>query len=128
MQVWSSLTASERHRKQWLEGKTATTPDPERRAALWKTLKRELPHAIPPQYLFHVKRGVLPPRDRHEQKHLFKWALEGYSNVEGQRKSKHVREIKGVVVSAGKMDRTVKVRVPWQRWEQKIKKVSLIVC
>jgi len=29
----------------------------------------------------------------------------------------------GVVVSAGKMDKTVKVRIPQQKWNRKIKKV-----
>lgn len=120
------LTGKAKKRQLFLEGKLATTPDPERRAALWRTLKQELPHAIPPQYLIHVRRSILPPKDRHEQQHLFKWALEGYSNGEGGRKSEHAREIKGVVVSAGKMDRTVKVKVPWQRWEQKIRKVSIV--
>jgi hypothetical protein len=35
------------------------------------------------------------------------------------------KAIVGVVVSQGKMDKVVKVRLPGQRWEKKIKKVRI---
>jgi ribosomal protein S17 len=35
-------------------------------------------------------------------------------------------DIVGVVVRTGRMDKTVSVRVPKQRWEPRIKKVCLI--
>lgn len=38
-----------------------------------------------------------------------------------------VKEMHGIVVSAGFMDKTVKVRLGGQRWEQRVHKVRLSV-
>lgn len=38
------------------------------------------------------------------------------------------KEFHGIVVSAGLMDKTVKVKLGGQRWEKKISKVSFILC
>lgn len=70
-------------------------------------LKKGLPHPIPTQLLQHSSSELLNP---HEQ--------------EARARTVGHREIVGVVVSAGKMNKTVKVRVAGQRWEKKIGKVS----
>lgn len=77
------------------------------RAEVRETLSRPLPHRIPTQYLQHSISEHLDPiektqRDEHVEKH---------------------KEIRGVVVSAGLMDKTVRVRVPGRRWNKKIGKV-----
>ena len=38
------------------------------------------------------------------------------------------KEFHGIVVSAGLMDKTVKVKLGGQRWEKRISKVSFISC
>ncbi|KAF2724205.1 nucleic acid-binding protein [Polychaeton citri CBS 116435] len=70
-----------------------------------KILARPLAHAVPPQYLQHTTTDALNPREKAQRDH-----------------TEPHKEIVGVVVSAGKMDRTVKVRVPTRRWEPKIGK------
>lgn len=77
------------------------------RAQVTEVLSRRLPHNIPTQYLQHSRSEHLDPiekaqRDSHIEKH---------------------KEIRGVVVSAGLMDKTVRVRVPGRRWNKKIGKV-----
>ena len=69
-------------------------------------LKRVLPHSISPQLLQHVDPERLHGRER-----------EAALNAQ-----KHA-EIVGVVVRTGRMEKTVSVRVPKQRWEPRIKKV-----
>ena len=69
-------------------------------------LKRVLPHSIRPQLLQHVDPERLHGRER-----------EAALNAQ-----KHA-EIVGVVVRTGRMEKTVSVRVPKQRWESRIKKV-----
>ena len=69
-------------------------------------LKRVLPHSIRPQLLQHVDPERLHGRER-----------EAALNAQ-----KHA-EIVGVVVRTGRMEKTVSVRVPKQRWEPRIKKV-----
>ena len=68
-----------------------------------------LGHFISPQMLQHVDPGVLP---EHEREILLR----------GLRAHK---EIVGVVVRTGRMDKTVTVRIPGQRWEKRLKKVCL---
>lgn len=94
----------------------------QRRQQLYYALKRGLPHRIPPQLLMYVQPTALTTVEKQEREHLLKWALPGHVNADLELKGG--REVKGVVVSAGKMDRTVKVRVPGQRWEPRVKKVS----
>lgn len=69
-------------------------------------LKRHLPQRIPDQYLQHSTSPILHLEEK----------------VQRETVSKHKRII-GVVVSAGKMDKTVKVRLPTQRWNTRIHKV-----
>ncbi|KAK0841980.1 hypothetical protein LTS02_016654 [Friedmanniomyces endolithicus] len=70
-----------------------------------RLLKKPLRQLIPPQYLEHS---------------TVEWLHE---NERAQRERTRVhRKIVGVVVSTGKMAKTVKVRVPTQRWEPKIGK------
>lgn len=69
-------------------------------------LKKGLPHAIPPQYLQHSTASHLAHEERQQRE-----------------KFQDHKEILGVVVSSGKMDRTVKVRLPGQRFERKVGKV-----
>ncbi|KAK0344917.1 hypothetical protein LTR91_022297 [Friedmanniomyces endolithicus] len=70
-----------------------------------RLLKKPLRQLIPPQYLEHS---------------TVEWLHE---NERAQREKTRVhRKIVGVVVSTGKMAKTVKVRVPTQRWEAKIGK------
>ena len=70
-------------------------------------LKKKLPQAIPPQYLQHSTSEILCPAERAQRDH--DRSLQ--------------RDIRGVVVSAGKMDKTVRVRVPGRKWNKKIGKV-----
>lgn len=73
---------------------------------------------------FYLKKG-LPQNDfpiqylQHSTSELLDPALK-----ERREKTTPHRQIVGVVVSAGKMAKTVKVRVPGQRWEPRIGKVS----
>lgn len=46
-----------------------------------------------------------------------------HTEKEQRAKTEEHREIVGVVVRSGKMDRTVTVRLPGQRWERKVGKV-----
>ena len=65
-------------------------------------LKKPLPHAIPVQYLL-------------------------YSTEKEQRvKTIAHKPIVGVVVSSGKMQKTVRARVPYQQWNKRLKKVCSI--
>lgn len=70
------------------------------------TLSKPLAHSIPVQYLQHSTSDALNPDEK----------------VQREKASKH-RPITGVVVSAGRMHKTVKVRVPGQEWNKKIGKV-----
>jgi len=69
-------------------------------------LKRPSGEIIPIQHLQHSTSELLPAQEKEQR----------------ARTVAH-KDIVGVVVSAGKMDKTVKVRVPGQRWEKKIGKV-----
>lgn len=72
-----------------------------------RLLKKPLPQLIPPQHLEHS---------------TVEWL---HDNEKAQRdRTRPHRKIVGVVVSTGKMAKTVKVRVPGQRWEPKIGKVK----
>ncbi|KAK5129406.1 hypothetical protein LTR08_003293 [Meristemomyces frigidus] len=68
-------------------------------------LKKPLGQVIPPQYLQHSTSALL-----HKQEQAQRAKVEGH------------RSLTGVVVSAGKMDKTVKVRIDGRRWEAKIGK------
>lgn len=70
-------------------------------------LSRPLPQAkIPDHYLQHVNAELLPISEQEQ------W----------EKVTPHKKTV-GVVVSHGKMDKTVRVRVAGQRWNQAIKKV-----
>ena len=73
-------------------------------------LKKPIGQVIPPQYLQHSTSEIL-----HEQEQVQRAKVEGHRNLIG------------VVVSAGKMAKTVKVRIDGRRWEAKIGKVSVAV-
>lgn len=70
-------------------------------------LKRPLPQAIPPQYLQHSTSDLLHFTERAQREKV----------------SPPHKPLVGVVVSAGKMDKTVKVRIPRMEWNGRIKKV-----
>jgi small subunit ribosomal protein S17 len=76
-------------------------------------LKKALPHRIPQQYLQYSNSDLLHPIERAVRD-------------EAKQQLTH-SDLRGVVVSSGKMDRTVKVRVPGQTWNRKIQKVCLIL-
>lgn len=100
-----------------------TSPEDSERSRLVSFLMSDLPHDIPSQYLMYVNPECLTRKEQSQRQHLITWALTGHVNKDGVLKESHARDIKGVVVSAGKMDRTVKVRVPKQVWQPRIKKV-----
>lgn len=88
----------------------ATLPFSQRGYALSNTdrlVKRPLPHFVSPQYLQHVQPGM----------------LHGEEGKRLQGLQKH-KELVGVVVRTGRMDKTVTVRIPGRRWEARVKKVS----
>ncbi|KAK5168961.1 uncharacterized protein LTR77_006270 [Saxophila tyrrhenica] len=68
-------------------------------------LKRGLPQRIPDQYLAHSTSPILAAEERKQRE-----------TVQGHKR------LVGVVVSSGKMDKTVKVRLPKQRWNKRIHK------
>ncbi|OQO11390.1 hypothetical protein B0A48_05646 [Cryoendolithus antarcticus] len=72
-----------------------------------RALKRPLPgtHHIRPQLLMHVDPAKLHSSDRARQ----------------EKNASH-KKILGVVVRTGRMDKTVTVRIPGQRWDGRIKK------
>ena len=72
-------------------------------------LKRGLGQRIPPQYLIHSTSTILPEAEQAQRE-------------QAQAAHQNKRRV-GVVISAGKMDKTVKVRLPSQQWNSKIKKV-----
>ncbi|QIW95984.1 hypothetical protein AMS68_001502 [Peltaster fructicola] len=98
------------------------TAQQERRKQLLTLLRKDIQHDVPSQYLTHVHPGALTNKELEQREQLYKWAMTGHANDKGEPKTDRAREIKGVVVSAGKMDRTVKVRIPEQRWEPRIHK------
>lgn len=69
-------------------------------------LKKPLPHSLPGHYLMHASTSMLPRAERVQQDILDR-----------------PKSITGVVVSAGKMDKTVRVRVRRQMWNKRVKKV-----
>lgn len=70
-------------------------------------LKKMLPQKrIPDQYLLHSTSEILHVKEKKQRELL-----------------KPHKKIVGVVVSAGKMDKTVKVRIATQIWNTRIKKV-----
>lgn len=86
-----------------------TLPASQRDYRLTKTdvyLKQPLPHAIPPQYLMHSTSEIL-----HESEKAQREKFTGGH-----------KRIVGVVVSAGKMNKTVKVRVAGKTWNKRVKK------
>ena len=88
----------------------ATLPSSQRDYRLTKTdfhLKKPLSHKIPRQYLQHSTSELLHQNEKKERE-----------------KAIAHKRIMGVVVSAGKMEKTVKVRCPGRRWEGKIGKVG----
>lgn len=66
-----------------------------------------MPHFVSPQYLQHVQPGMLHGEEAKRMQGL----------------QKH-KELVGVVVRTGRMDKTVTVRIPGRRWEARVKKVS----
>lgn len=71
-----------------------------------RLVKRILPHTIRPQLLQHVDPAVLHGREK-----------------DAALKAEKHKEIVGVVVRTGKMDKTVSVRVAGRRYEPRIGKV-----
>lgn len=69
-------------------------------------LAAKLAHRIPSQYLQHSTSDDLNLEEKQDRD-----------------KAKKHKEIRGVVVSAGMMDKTVRVRVPGRRWNRRIGKV-----
>ena len=89
-----------------------TLPASQRDYRLTKTdfyLKKALPQRIPPQYFYHSTNDVIPVNEREQR---------ATAQVDSHKK------LIGVVVDTGKMHKTVKVRIPGQRWNLKIKKVN----
>lgn len=86
-------------------------------------LEWDLKHDLPSQYLMYINDDILTAKEKLQREQVYRWAMSGHVDGEGQPKE-NAREIKGVVISTGRMPRTVKVRIPGQRWEPKIKKVS----
>ena len=72
-------------------------------------LSKRLPHAVPIQYLQHSTSHKLAGREKQVRETAVAH-----------------RDIVGVVVSTGKMDKTVKVRIPGQTWNKRIGKVNNI--
>lgn len=89
-----------------LSSPTAQQPRP--RWVGLKNLSQPLPHRLPPAYLRLCDPQALTPEEREHQKRV-----------------PASKTIRGVVVSAGKMDKTVKMRVAGQRWNKKIGKVRV---
>ena len=87
-------------------GRTRQKPSPLTGNAPERFLATRLPHRIPPQYLQHSTSDDLNSEEKKER----------------EQAEKH-SEIRGVVVSAGLMDKTVRVRVPGRRWNKKLGKV-----
>jgi hypothetical protein len=71
-----------------------------------RLVKRILPHSVRPQLLQHVDPAVLHGRERAA-------ALKCQTH----------KDVVGVVVRTGRMDKTVSVRVAGRRWEGRIGKV-----
>lgn len=71
-----------------------------------RLVKRILPHTIRPQLLQHVEPSLLHGRER-----------------DAALKAEKHKEIVGVVVRTGRMDKTVSVRVAGRRYEPRIGKV-----
>lgn len=69
-------------------------------------LKKPLPQEIPHQYLQHSESPLLHPSEQAARKKVEKHG-----------------SIVGVVVSTGKMDKTVRVQIPRKVWNRRIKKV-----
>ncbi|WPH04008.1 Hypothetical protein R9X50_00689200 [Acrodontium crateriforme] len=96
-----------------------TLPASKRNYPLNKTdfnLKKALPHAVPLQYLQHSTSDVLAEKEKAQRE---KQRLQ--AQINGQ-KDPRKNLLQGVVVSAGKMQKTVKVRIPTRRWEGRIGK------
>jgi hypothetical protein len=75
-----------------------------------RLVKRILPHPIRPQILQHVDPSNLHGRER-----------------DAALKSQKHKDIVGVVVRTGRMDKTVSVRVAGRRYEPRIGKVCFIL-
>lgn len=71
-------------------------------------LERELPHNIPLQLLKHTT-TPLPPH-------------EAALRLKAQTQAKASRKVIGIVTSVGRMHKTVKVRIPSQRYEPRVQK------
>lgn len=105
-------------------GTATTSPSPrrlnpsqpamERRSRLSETdlnLKRALPQSkIPAAYLVHSTSNILHQKEKKQREETVPH-----------------KPIAGVVVSAGRMDKTVKVRVGGQTWNKRIKKVRCTI-
>ena len=86
-----------------------TLPSSQRDYRLTKNdfhLKKALPHKLPVQYLQHSTSEILHQTEQAQR----------------EQTRKHKRLV-GVVVSAGRMEKTVKVKMPGQTWNKKIGKV-----
>lgn len=70
-------------------------------------LRRALPHTVPTQYLQHSRSTHLPEAEQAIRAKI----------------TPH-KKIVGVVVRAGKMHKTVTVRIPYQKWNKRIGKVG----
>lgn len=75
-----------------------------------RLLKKVLKQRIPVQYLQHSTSEILPPGEKEQREQTVQ----------------HKRVV-GVVVSSGKMDKTVTVRVGGQTWNKRIGKVWLFI-
>lgn len=98
----------------------STLPASKRNYPLNKTdfhLKKALPHSVPLQYLQHSTSDALAPKEKAQREKQWLQA-----QINGQ-KDPRKNLLQGVVVSAGKMQKTVKVRIPTRRWEGRIGKV-----
>lgn len=89
--------------------RASATTTPPTRTPKDRILSRALPHRIPDQYLQHSTSDDLPEEEQKARAQT----------------TKH-QDIRGVVVSTGLMDKTVRVRVPGRRWNGKVGKVCCI--
>jgi hypothetical protein len=76
-------------------------------------LKKALPQRLPDQHLLYSTSDLLQETEARQREFL-------------QSRKQPKKQI-AVVVSAGKMDKTVKVKVPGRRWNKKIHKVPKLL-
>ena len=86
---------------------SSSPPPSSSKANTREALSKRLAHDIPIQYLQHSTSNALHPEEQAQRE-----------------KAEAHRRIVGVVVSSGRMRKTVKVRIPGKEWNKKIGKVS----